>query len=307
MRRDFRVLLVLALVLLIGGTVIAASGDIWALRNSAGSEVLRVLSTGVLVPGSDNTYDLGSSALSWKDAHIQGAATLGSASVTGAATVGTTLGVTGASTFTGSTTHNGDVTLGNAATDAVTMAGRVYATDKLDVTGATALASTLAVTGASTFTGSTTHNGDVNLGNAGTDAITMAGAVYANDNVTLGNDLADAIDINGTADIASVRFSGYINGTIKDTPSDYTVIAGTDHFVAVSNTDSARTVYLPTAASVGTGGIIVVKDTSGAANSNNITVEGSGDETIDGAANKAIDTAYGSLRLITNGTAWFTF
>jgi hypothetical protein len=104
-----------------------------------------------------------------------------------------------------------------------------------------------------------------------------------------------------------VRFSGYINGTIKDTPSDYTVIAGTDHFVAVSNTDSARTVYLPTAASVGTGGIIVVKDTSGAANSNNITVEGSGDETIDGGANKAIATAYGSLRLITNGTAWFTF
>jgi hypothetical protein len=279
MRRDFRVLLVLALVLLIGGTVMAASGDIWALRNSAGSEVLRVLSTGALVPGSDNTYDLGSSALSWKDAHIQGAATLGSASVTGAATVGTTLGVTGA------TTCNGDVNLGNAATDSVTMAGRVYATDKLDVTGATALASTLAVTGASTFTGATTHNGDVTLGNA----------------------LADSIDVNGTADLASVRFSGYINGTIKDTPADYTVIAGTDHFVTVSNTDSARTVYLPTAASVGTGGIIVVKDKSGAANSNNITVEGAGDETIDGAANNAIATAYGSLRLITDGSNWFTF
>ena len=186
MRRDFRVLLVLGLVLLVGGTVLAASGDIWALRNAAGSEVLRVLSTGELVPGADNTQDLGTSALSWNDANIQGTATLGSAGVTGNATVGGTLGVTGASTFTGATVHNGDVNLGNAATDAVTMAGRVYATDKLDVTGATALASTLDVTGASTFTGATTHNGDVTLGNA----------------------LADAININGTADIASVRFSG---------------------------------------------------------------------------------------------------
>ena len=51
------------------------------------------------------------------------AATLSSATVTGAVTVGTTLGVTGAATFTGAVVCNGAVTLGDAVGDAITATG----------------------------------------------------------------------------------------------------------------------------------------------------------------------------------------
>lgn len=95
-----------------------------------------------------------------------------------------------------------------------------------------------------------------------------------------------------------------INNPIS-TAVGITITSETD-YVGVTNTDSARTIVLPPAASVGRGKVIVIKDESGAAGTNNITADGSGNETIDGATTKAIATNYGYLRLYCTGTAWFT-
>lgn len=81
----------------------------------------------------------------------------------------------------------------------------------------------------------------------------------------------------------------------------------TDGYVGVTSTAAARTITLPKAADAGEGKVLIVKDESGAANTNNITVDGDGSETIDGATTKVINTAYGVVRLICTGTAWFTF
>ncbi len=49
-----------------------------------------------------------------------------------------------------------------------------------------------------------------------------------------------------------------------------------------------------------------VKDGAGAAATHNITVDGDGGETIDGAANVVINANYGKTVVMSNGTNWLT-
>jgi hypothetical protein len=53
-----------------------------------------------------------------------------------------------------------------------------------------------------------------------------------------------------------------------------------------------------------TGTVFIVKDISGAAFTNNITVTATGGALIDGAASALINTNYGSITLVFNGTQW---
>ena len=49
------------------------------------------------------------------------------------------------------------------------------------------------------------------------------------------------------------------------------------------------------------GRTLIIKDESGSANTNNITLSSAGSETIDGSSNYIIDTDYGVVRLINDG------
>ena len=97
---------------------------------------------------------------------------------------------------------------------------------------------------------------------------------------------------------------GKLNRTA--TATTYTALV-TDHYIGVTSTASARTINLPAAATAGAGKTYIIKDESGAAGTNNITVDGNASETIDGAATKAISTNYGVLRVICDGSNWFTY
>jgi hypothetical protein len=72
----------------------------------------------------------------------------------------------------------------------------------------------------------------------------------------------------------------------------------TDYMIAV-NVQGPSSVVLPASP---TGTVFIVKDTSGTASTNPITITAS--TTIDGAANAIINTDYGSLTFIFNGTEW---
>ncbi len=82
--------------------------------------------------------------------------------------------------------------------------------------------------------------------------------------------------------------------------------AGTETIIGVTDTSIARTITIPTADIVAHR-IWLIKDESGAAGTNNITVASQGAETFDGAATVVISANYGVARLYSDGTNLFTW
>jgi len=81
---------------------------------------------------------------------------------------------------------------------------------------------------------------------------------------------------------------------------DYTVLA-TDEIVGATSS-AARAITLN--ASPSTGQVVTIKDVTGTAASNNITITPAAG-TIDGSATKVINTNYGSVTLYYSGANWF--
>lgn len=95
----------------------------------------------------------------------------------------------------------------------------------------------------------------------------------------------------------------WIAPTVVTSASPYNALV-TDG-VIISNKSVAGAGTINLSSTLQTGRVVIIKDGKGDANTNNITVQGNG-KNIDGAASKVINTAYGVLRLIYNGTEWNT-
>lgn len=74
--------------------------------------------------------------------------------------------------------------------------------------------------------------------------------------------------------------------------------------IPVDSTGGALTVTLQAAKAMQFR-VIHIKDVGGAAAANNITIDGAGSETIDGAASYVISVNYDSAQLWSNGEKWF--
>lgn len=101
----------------------------------------------------------------------------------------------------------------------------------------------------------------------------------------------------------------YGNDTVRRTPvgsGNYNIGASDCLVAKTAIFPGGDTANLPTAASVGMGKLLIVKDESGTAASNNITIDGNGAETIDGSLTIAITANYGVAKLYCDGSNWFT-
>jgi hypothetical protein len=82
------------------------------------------------------------------------------------------------------------------------------------------------------------------------------------------------------------------------------IIANTDSFVYIfTDTTVARSITLPLASSVTPGRMYCIKDISGLARTNNITVNVTGGDTIDGASSLIQSSDYGLIWLVSDGSS----
>lgn len=105
------------------------------------------------------------------------------------------------------------------------------------------------------------------------------------------------------------KVNNSVNNIFKNAPvtivaASYTALP-TDQFIEYSATAAAYTVTLPTGATLNSGKSYTIKDASGGAGTNNITVAPA-TGTIDGAASVVISSNYGDVQVYTDGANWFT-
>lgn len=195
-------------------------------------------------------------------------------------------------TAAGTVTFNGDVNLGNASTD--------------DLTVNAALASTINIKTTATY-----NIGSATLGLAGiylganSQTVRLIGSASMSATYTI--TLPVAAGVKGqVAQNAGSGVLAWVPGQsdMKNTgDAAYTILDDDGYRTVVSETPLTvgRIVTLPTA-SANTDRIITIK--KGDAGAFALTVDGEGAETIDGAATVALTSQYDSLTVQSNGTTW---
>ena len=236
-----------------------------------------------IIPDDDNTYDLGSSSQEWKDLYIDGTANIDTLSADTAAIGdltsgrvvlagtsgeledssnltfdGSTLALTGAATVSTNLTVSGNTTLGNAASDTVTVTADVASNlipsadstyslgdssnywshgyiDAITTTGNVSVGGNLTVTGTTTFNG-----GTLTLGDAADDNVVFGADVNSNiipntDNTyDLGSSTQEWKDlyVDGVAYLDEINFNGT---AITSTAAELNILDGVTSTAAELN------------------------------------------------------------------------
>lgn len=143
--------------------------------------------------------------------------------------------------------------------------------------------------------------------------VPLTGASNANSvSVSAGNlyfTNGSGISVQITSGGSVVSTPAQVENLQYDTVASNLTIGASDNYVFLAvDTTSSRTITLPLASSVATGRIYYIKDATGDSNTNPITVDASGSDLIDGAADVDLYSNYSCTGFISNGVdAWASF
>ena len=128
--------------------------------------------------------------------------------------------------------------------------------------------------------------------------LNITGFCKMSGNVDLGDGGADTVKIKaGQLNIEN----GLLFGNIKYKNEDYTISAG-DYMI---NAGAGHTLTLPAVASLEDGTVFVIKNGDGDASaSSQVTIDGNGSETLDGATVIYLESPYAAVTLMCSGSGW---
>lgn len=109
---------------------------------------------------------------------------------------------------------------------------------------------------------------------------------------------------SGSLLVTYLEAGGFADLQLKRTARAASATLGDEVLCGVTDTSAPRTMTLPSA-KVSSGKLYIIKDESGGAGSNAITIVGQGGETIDGVASVAISSGYGAVMLYSDSVNWF--
>lgn len=117
-------------------------------------------------------------------------------------------------------------------------------------------------------------------------------------------DLSGNLTISGTLTSNGVwDINNGVRGERTGVGSSPFTVTSSHYYLAVDTSSIAITLDLPQASTV-TDQIYIIKDRNGNANTNNITIDPNGSETIDGASTYVININYGRVTIYSNGSNW---
>lgn len=188
--------------------------------------------------------------------------------------------------------------LGNIKIDTTTSTPKIYQADN---TTNSATATTLTIQ-AQNATGTTATGGALTL-TSGTGT-TVAGNINLQTGGVTRLQITPTGSIIGTT-ISAHQIIGSQRYTVRSLAANLTIDTTTTDCIILVDTSSARAITLPTATS---GRIVVIKDKTGQAGTNNITITRAGSESIEGVAgNYIMSTNFQCTRLVSDGTNWFVW
>tara|TARA_R100000008_G_scaffold19975_1_gene10304 strand:+ start:14914 stop:15528 length:615 start_codon:yes stop_codon:yes gene_type:complete len=152
----------------------------------------------------------------------------------------------------------------------------------------------------------TTEFGSTYFGNSNDDDHVRTGSF------TVANAAAVKLfDVDVGSTTSSFKTSVYLSGAVSHkryaTNSNYTVTTS-DYYVGVGSASSGITITLPAASTTTDGQTFIIKDEFGHAQTNNITINRAGSDTIDGQNSVVLESDYASVSLYCNGSnKYFVF